>query len=298
MPRNVTKRLPPNAPTLAFFFPCLPSAVSASASLPQINAEPPPDSVLYLVCFHLPVSLKKDWKGTWQAEWNESLIAKTEHRYQITRLYLSRVCTLRYPGNKPGNAYPGRYPGTRRLMCQNMYPSMYPGTPRVCTRVPPEHVPQFARSMYPGTPRACTWVPLEYVPDSPQSMYPVAPRVCPRVSPEYVPWYPQGIYPGTPKVYTRAPPSTYPGTPRVCTLPNAPLYFTVNVVLLCSLRAISLSLLQLFVGVPFLFPLEPLWRAGGLLYYHFVPKYCCRLYPTLMYKRLLCSGTERCGGTF
>ncbi|CAN0370157.1 unnamed protein product, partial [Laminaria digitata] len=53
-------------------------AVSASASLPQI-VEPPPDSVLYLVCFHLPVSLKKDWKGTWQAEWNESLIAKTEH---------------------------------------------------------------------------------------------------------------------------------------------------------------------------------------------------------------------------
>lgn len=103
---NATKRSPPSALTymyaFAFFvlFVVL-SAVSASASLPQINAEPPPDSVLYLVCFHLPVSLKKDWKGTWQAEWNESLIAKTEHRYdihQITRLCFSRVCTLEVPG--------------------------------------------------------------------------------------------------------------------------------------------------------------------------------------------------------
>ncbi|CBJ31301.1 Trehalose 6-phosphate synthase, family GT20 / Trehalose 6-phosphate phosphatase [Ectocarpus siliculosus] len=51
---------------------------SSSTSLPRENVEPPPDSVLYLVCFHLPLTLKKDWKGTWQAEWNESLIAKTE----------------------------------------------------------------------------------------------------------------------------------------------------------------------------------------------------------------------------
>eukprot|EP00752_Nemacystus_decipiens_P011628 g10323.t1 len=50
----------------------------SSTSLPQENVEPPPDSVLYLVCFHLPLTLKKDWIGSWQAEWNESLIAKTE----------------------------------------------------------------------------------------------------------------------------------------------------------------------------------------------------------------------------
>ena len=55
-------------------------AVAASASLPRGNAEPPPDPALYLVCFHLPVTLKKDWIGNWQAEWNESLIAKTEGR--------------------------------------------------------------------------------------------------------------------------------------------------------------------------------------------------------------------------
>eukprot|EP00904_Undaria_pinnatifida_P011972 jgi/Undpi1/7905/HiC_scaffold_24.g10377.m1 len=78
------------------FLPCPDRVSSASASLPQINAEPPPDSVLYLVCFHLPVSLKKDWKGTWQAEWNESLIAKTEHRYAVcstTVLLLPMKCT-------------------------------------------------------------------------------------------------------------------------------------------------------------------------------------------------------------
>ncbi|CAM9322431.1 unnamed protein product [Pylaiella littoralis] len=50
----------------------------STASLPQDNPGPPSDSVLYLVCFHLPLTLKKDWIGNWQAEWNESLIAKTE----------------------------------------------------------------------------------------------------------------------------------------------------------------------------------------------------------------------------
>ena len=79
------------------FLPCPDRVSSASASLPQINAEPPPDSVLYLVCFHLPVSLKKDWKGTWQAEWNESLIAKTEHRYAVCSTtvvcaHIGRIC--------------------------------------------------------------------------------------------------------------------------------------------------------------------------------------------------------------
>lgn len=56
------------------------AAETASTSLPPSIAEPPPDSVLYLVCFHLPITLTKDWRGSWQAKWNESLIAKTEDR--------------------------------------------------------------------------------------------------------------------------------------------------------------------------------------------------------------------------
>lgn len=40
---------------------------------------PPPGSHLYLVCFHLPVTIAKDAGGAWTAEWNESLIAKTDH---------------------------------------------------------------------------------------------------------------------------------------------------------------------------------------------------------------------------
>lgn len=55
----------------------------ACTSLPRGHVEPAPDSVLYLVCFHLPVTLKKDWKGSWQAGWNESLIAKTEDRWGV-----------------------------------------------------------------------------------------------------------------------------------------------------------------------------------------------------------------------
>ncbi|CAM9720797.1 unnamed protein product [Discosporangium mesarthrocarpum] len=50
---------------------------SSAASLAQ--RAPPPDAKLYLVCFHLPVSVYKDEEGEWKAIWNESLIAKTDH---------------------------------------------------------------------------------------------------------------------------------------------------------------------------------------------------------------------------
>ena len=40
---------------------------------------PPPGAHLYLVCFHLPVTLAKGEGGKWTAEWNESLIAKTDN---------------------------------------------------------------------------------------------------------------------------------------------------------------------------------------------------------------------------
>lgn len=60
---------------------CLDPAGAASTSLPQGSVDQPLDSILYLVCFHLPIMLSKDWKGTWQAKWNESLIAKTEDRW-------------------------------------------------------------------------------------------------------------------------------------------------------------------------------------------------------------------------
>ncbi|CAN0166392.1 unnamed protein product, partial [Hapterophycus canaliculatus] len=71
----------------------------SSTSLPQENAEPPPDSVLYLVCFHLPLTLKKDWIGNWQAEWNESLIAKTEDSVS-TRIPTHWVGTVSSPDGK------------------------------------------------------------------------------------------------------------------------------------------------------------------------------------------------------
>ena len=41
--------------------------------------KPPPGSHLYLVCFHLPVTLAKNEGGKWTAQWNESLIAKTDN---------------------------------------------------------------------------------------------------------------------------------------------------------------------------------------------------------------------------
>lgn len=47
--------------------------------------------MLYLVCFHLPLTLKKDWIGNWQAEWNESLIAKTEDRWVRMRVRGAKV---------------------------------------------------------------------------------------------------------------------------------------------------------------------------------------------------------------
>ena len=40
---------------------------------------PLPGAHLYLVCFHLPVTLVKNERGRWTAEWNESLIAKTDN---------------------------------------------------------------------------------------------------------------------------------------------------------------------------------------------------------------------------
>ncbi len=39
----------------------------------------PPGAHLYLVCFHLPVTIAKGPSGEWTAEWNESLIAKTDN---------------------------------------------------------------------------------------------------------------------------------------------------------------------------------------------------------------------------
>jgi trehalose 6-phosphate synthase/phosphatase len=41
--------------------------------------QPPPNAKLYLVCFHLPVSLRCDAEGRWHADWNDSLIAKTDN---------------------------------------------------------------------------------------------------------------------------------------------------------------------------------------------------------------------------
>ncbi|CAM9312632.1 unnamed protein product [Phaeothamnion confervicola] len=55
---------------------------ASEASLPG-RSGPPPGARLFLVCFHLPITLTREkgffGKGKWQAEWNNSLIAKTEN---------------------------------------------------------------------------------------------------------------------------------------------------------------------------------------------------------------------------
>ena len=38
---------------------------------------PPPESKLWIVCFHLPLRLSRTADGGWAAEWNDSLVAKS-----------------------------------------------------------------------------------------------------------------------------------------------------------------------------------------------------------------------------
>ncbi|KAG5184819.1 trehalose 6-phosphate phosphatase [Tribonema minus] len=48
-------------------------------SCTPVPARAPHGSRLFLVCFHLPITLSRGADGRWQALWNESLIAKTEN---------------------------------------------------------------------------------------------------------------------------------------------------------------------------------------------------------------------------
>lgn len=121
--------------------------------------------------------------------------------------YLQSICpTKQKPGlysGEPGHqpelfgSYSGTYPGTPRVY--SLHKAIYSGVPghnpiclnhtRVCTLVPPEHIPGYPQSIYRGTTRAYTRAPPEHIPGTPR-VYTLLRYVL-----GYIPKYPQSIYP-------------------------------------------------------------------------------------------------------
>jgi len=54
---------------------------------------------LFLVCFHLPISLSYSSDGTWKASWSESLLSKTEHGDVAQTHDMHFVGTVTYPSS-------------------------------------------------------------------------------------------------------------------------------------------------------------------------------------------------------